>query len=237
MLSTRAALQASRAAAARAPLTPRTVTACSQRYYAQAAPAQSTTAATKPPVALFGIDGTYASALYTAAAKTSSLESTARALNTLGEVFKKDAKLPTILAAPTLSPSDKSQIVAELAKLTGANDKGDTVKNFLNTLAENNRLGVLQGVCEKFGKLMSAYRGEVELTVTSASQLDNRTLSRLESAVAKSEFVGPGKKLKTTNKVNPDVLGGLVVEIGDRTIDLSVSSKLAKMNKLLTDTL
>lgn len=38
-------------------------------------------------------------------------------------------------------------------------------------------------------------------------------------------------------QVNPDIMGGLVVEIGDRTIDLSVSSKIAKMNKLLTDTL
>lgn len=40
-----------------------------------------------------------------------------------------------------------------------------------------------------------------------------------------------------TNEVNPDIVGGLVVEIGDRTIDLSVSSKIAKMNKLLNDTL
>jgi F-type H+-transporting ATPase subunit O len=38
-------------------------------------------------------------------------------------------------------------------------------------------------------------------------------------------------------QINPDILGGLVVEIGDRTIDLSVSSRIAKMNKLLTDTL
>ena len=38
-------------------------------------------------------------------------------------------------------------------------------------------------------------------------------------------------------QVNPDIIGGLVVEVGDRTIDLSVSSKIAKMNKLLTDTL
>jgi F-type H+-transporting ATPase subunit O len=105
--------------------------------------------------------------------------------------------------------------------------------------------------------------------------LDNKTLSRLESAVSKSQYVGQGKKLKVTNKVrfplpslshphtssllpprsspalqlpndhrltngtqvNPDILGGLVVEIGDRTIDLSVSSRIAKMNKLLTDTL
>ncbi|KAJ8129968.1 hypothetical protein O1611_g3662 [Lasiodiplodia mahajangana] len=75
------------------------------------------------------------------------------------------------------------------------------------------------------------------MVVTSAQPLDNKTLSRLETAVSKSQYVGQGKKLKVTNTVNPEILGGLVVEIGDRTIDLSVSSKIAKMNKLLTDTL
>jgi F-type H+-transporting ATPase subunit O len=73
--------------------------------------------------------------------------------------------------------------------------------------------------------------------LTSSQPLDNRTLSRLESAVSKSQYVGQGKKLKVVSKVNPDIRGGLVVEIGDRTIDLSVSSKMAKMNKLLKDTL
>ena len=170
---------------------------------------------------------------YTAAAKTSTLEPTARALGALGEVFKKDAKLPVILAAPSLTAKDKAQIVAELARHTGgAADKTDMVKNFLATLADNNRLAVLPGVCDKFGALMSAYRGEVELAVTSASvcifsidirdsrflvsplavglleflwwsqPLDNKTLSRLETAVSKSEYVGQGKKLKVTNKVS-----------------------------------
>ena len=43
------------------------------------------------------------------------------------------------------------------------------MKNFLATLAEKNRLGALEGIVEKFGVLMSAHRGEVELTVTSAA--------------------------------------------------------------------
>lgn len=49
--------------------------------------------------------------------------------------------------------------------------------------------------------LMDAERGEVELTVTSAVALDGRTLGRLESAVAKSQYVGQGKKLKVVNEV------------------------------------
>ncbi|KAL8643056.1 MAG: hypothetical protein Q9228_000295 [Teloschistes exilis] len=203
-----------------------------RRSYAQAAAVQDT----KPPVALFGLDGTYASALYTAAVKTSSLESTSKSLAALAEVFKKDTKLSVILSAPTLSPSDKSQIVQELQRHMGSLDKGETVKNFLKTLSDNNRLGILQDVCDKFGILMGAARGEIDLTVTSAGKLDGKTLQRLETAVAKSEY-SQGKKLKVVPKINPDIMGGLVVEIGDRTIDLSVSSKIAKMNKLLTDTL
>lgn len=202
------------------------------RGYAQAAPVQDT----KPPVAVFGLDGTYASALYTAAAKTSALDSTSKSLAALAEVFRKDTKLPEILNAPTLSPGDKSQIVQELQRHMGGQDKGDTVKNFLKTLSDNNRLGILQGVCEKFATIMGAARGEMEMSVTSAAKLDNKILQRLETAVAKSEY-SQGKKLKVVSKVNPDIMGGLVVEIGDRTIDLSVSSKIAKMNKLLTDTL
>ncbi|KAL8777463.1 MAG: hypothetical protein Q9213_007852 [Squamulea squamosa] len=202
------------------------------RAYAQAAAVQDT----KPPVAVYGLDGTYASALYTAAAKTSSLDSASKSLAALAEVFKKDTKLPLILNAPTLSPSDKSQIVQELQRHMGGQDKGDTVKNFLKTLADNNRLGILQGICEKFTTLMGAARGEMELTVISAAKLDNKMLQRLETAIAKSDY-SQGKKLKVVPKVNPDILGGLVVEVGDRTIDLSVSSKITKMNKLLTDTL
>ncbi|KAI9158418.1 ATP synthase subunit 5 [Paramyrothecium foliicola] len=218
------------------------------RTYAAAAAAGSDAT---PPVAVFGLDGTYATALeqhanvrlspfselqYTAAVKSSSLDPTAKALTNLAAIVEKDAKLSTILQAPTLSAEDKASIVAELTKQAGATNAA-TVKNFLDTLAENNRLGLLKGVCVKFGEIMSAARGEVEMKVTSAQALDNKTLNRLETAVSKSSYVGQGKKLKVTNEVNPDIVGGLVVEIGDRTIDLSVSARIAKMNKLLTDTL
>jgi len=191
----------------------------------------------KPPIALYGLDGTYASALYLAAVKNSSLEQVSKALGALNELYRKDPNLARIVGAPTLSAEDKTAIVVELQKHTGGTDKTDTIKNFLKTLAENNRLGILKGVCEKFGELMRAVGGEVEIVVTSALKLDEKILSRLETTVSKSPYVSPGKKLKVTNKINSDILGGLIVEIGDRTIDLSVSSRIARLNKLLTDTL
>lgn len=74
------------------------------------------------------------------------------------------------------------------------------MKNFLQTLAENNRLGLLEGVCEKFTQLMGAHRGEVELVITSAARLEERVVRRLEAAVGKSEF-SAGKKIKVITKV------------------------------------
>ncbi|KAJ5739173.1 ATP synthase subunit 5 [Penicillium manginii] len=172
---------------------------------------------------------------YTASSKSSALDQTAKAIAALGQTLKADPKLGAILGAPTLTHADKLQVVAELQKVAGA-DKGDILKNFLLTLAENNRLGSLETVCEKFATLMSAHRGEIELNITSAQELDSKTISRLEKAVAKSEY-SQGKKLKIVTAVNPDLVGGLVVDIGGRTIDLSVSAKIAKMNKALTDAL
>jgi F-type H+-transporting ATPase subunit O len=81
----------------------------------------------------------------------------------------KDPKLGTILHAPTLTAADKSQIIAELEKAAGVPSSDKTVKNLLQTLAENNRLSLLGGVCAKFGEIMSASRGEVEMVVTSAT--------------------------------------------------------------------
>ncbi|RDA94821.1 hypothetical protein CP533_4241 [Ophiocordyceps camponoti-saundersi (nom. inval.)] len=212
-----------------------------RRTFAAAASPSSTSAAKeemvgKPPISVFGLDGTYATALYTAASKSSTLDSTARAMTSLGETFSKDAKLSQVLATPTLSPKDKEAVIGELAKTMGG-AATPTVKNFLETLAENNRLGLLQAVCGKFADLMAASKGEVQMTVTSAQPLDNKTLSRLETAITKSPYLAQGKRLKVHNQVNSDIVGGLVVEIGDRTIDLSVSSRVAKMNKLLTDNL
>ncbi|KAI7701112.1 OSCP-domain-containing protein, partial [Hortaea werneckii] len=174
---------------------------------------------------------------YTASAKQESLNDVSKGLENLYNTFKTDKQLQAIMSAPTLSASDKSQVVQELQKTMAVQDKDNTIKNFLQTLAENNRLSVLEGVCEKFSTLMSAARGEVEMTITSAAPLENKMVKQLETAVSKSQYIGQGQKLKVVPKVDPEIRGGLIVEIGDRTIDLSVSAKMARMNKLLTETL
>jgi len=181
----------------------------------------------------FGINGTYASALYTAAAKASSLDAVERSLDQIRQELS-DPQLATFVANPTLTSGDKKAIVDSLTSKTA---EKSLVKNFLVTLGDNNRLSHLQGIAVEFEKLMRATKGEVDVVITSAQPLDNRTLSRLQGTISKSGYIGENKKIRLQNKVSENIMGGLVVEIGDRTIDLSVSSRVSKLNKLLQESL
>lgn len=191
-------------------------------------------ASVKPPVQLFGLDGTYATALYTAAAKASNLDSAAKSLESLKTVTA-DAKVASFLENPALSVQDRAIVVETLSQQVPSIDS--SVSNFLKVLAENNRLDLLPSVISQFKVLIDAHSGVVEAIVTSADSLDSKILKKIEAAVGKSKFVGSGKSLRLTNKVNPDIQGGLIVEVGDRTVDLSIASKIAKLNQALKESI
>lgn len=189
-------------------------------------------AAVKAPVQLFGLDGTYATALYTAAAKDSSIDATNASVEKLADALAKDAKVSQVLANPALSLGARKEIVSTLASQLKLEK---VTVNLLNVLAENNRLDIFAGVAKQFAVLNAAHNGVVEATVVSAKALDAKTLAKLEKAISASKYVGKGKSLKIANEVNPDILGGLIVEVGDKTVDLSVSAKVSKLNKVLTE--
>lgn len=131
----------------------------SVRSYAAAANAG------QPPLQLFGIDGTYASALYTASAKAGSLDAVASALTKLQGTLKNDSKVAGLISNPTLNNTDKNVVVDVLSKSIGGEK---SVSNLLTVMAENNRLGLLSQVSEAFQTLIAAEKGEVEVTITSA---------------------------------------------------------------------
>jgi len=188
----------------------------------------------KPPIQLFGVDGTYANALYTASAQLSSIDASYEGLTKLANLIKEDPKVNEFLTNPALSKDDRKTVINTLSP----NLKLDkTVTNFLGVLSENNRLSEFNAIYKNFGLLFDAYKGVVEATITSSKPLDSKILKRLQAAIQKSSFVGEGKTLKVSNPVNPDILGGLVVEVGDKTVDLSVASKVAKLNQVIGEAL
>ncbi|KAH7600661.1 ATP synthase delta (OSCP) subunit [Nakaseomyces glabratus] len=192
-------------------------------------------AGVKPPVKLFGVEGTYASALFTAASKETSVESASSSLIKLSSLIKEDAKLKHIMENPALSTKDRAVVVDSLVKSSANLDK--PVVNLLKVLAENNKLGLFDKISSQFSILNDAHNGLIRGSVTTAQPLDSKNFKRLEKALQQSSLVGQQKTLKLDNVVKPDIKGGLIVEVGDQTIDLSVSSKIQKLNKVLEETI
>ncbi|CAO3633156.1 unnamed protein product [Mucor fragilis] len=189
-------------------------------------------ASVKAPITLFGLDGRYATALYTAAARQNALDAVEKDLKTLSQAVEKDAALKSFLENPTVNRGTKMEGILSALKVNGKPNQ--ITQNFFETLAENGRLNQTTKVSEAFAELMSAHRNELPLVVTSAKALDKSALNKIVESLQKSNLA-EGKKLLVSNKVKPDILGGIMVEIGDKSIDLTVSAKLAKLNKLITD--
>ncbi len=78
---------------------------------------------------------------------------------------------------------------------------------------------------------MAAYHNELTVTVTTAEPLasSSKEMTRLEKAI-KSAKIAEGKQVKIINKVNPSILGGMMIDFGDQTIDLTASSKVTRFS-------
>ncbi|KAI9320190.1 OSCP/delta subunit of ATPase [Dichotomocladium elegans] len=189
-------------------------------------------AAPKAPITLFGLDGRYATALYTAAARQNALEAVERDLTQIQSLIAKDKAVQSFLENPTVTRQAKAEGINAL--LSKAGKVSPLTKNLFEALNENSRLDQTVKVLGAYAELMSAHRNELPLIVTSAKSLDKPTLNKIADALQKSKLA-EGKKLLVSNKVKPDILGGILVEIGDKSIDLTVSAKVAKLNKLITD--
>ncbi|PCH43666.1 ATPase F1 complex OSCP/delta subunit [Wolfiporia cocos MD-104 SS10] len=182
----------------------------------------------------------YSNAVFNAALSKSpqTLNKVQGELAALATSIRETPALSTFITNPTLSSKDRVAGLAALyaaAEGTGAKKEpvSDVTKNLFVVLSENGRLSETQGVIEGFNELVAAHRGELTVTITSAAPLPKDVQSRLESALKQSQAAQQAKSVKVANKINPSVLGGIVVDFGDKTLDLSVASRVTRLNNLL----
>ncbi|KAL4078477.1 OSCP/delta subunit of ATPase [Scleroderma yunnanense] len=169
----------------------------------------------------------YSNALYSAALKRSPLLLTKvqTEVNTISKSINEVPELKEFIANPTLSANDRSVgLIALFARADGLGPKkepiSDITKNFFVVLAENGRLHETEGVIQGFNELVSKYRGELEVLVTSAAPLPKDVATKLEAILKQCQTAQQAKSLKVTNKVNPSLLGGIIIDFGDKSIDL-----------------
>jgi len=182
----------------------------------------------KAPIQVFGLTGRYATALYSAASKQKQLDHVERDLKDIHASLKKKGRLMDLLLNPSLQRNQKRDLIASALASTKASK---LTANLLALLAENGRLSSLDGIATSYFTIMSAHRGEVECEVVTAKPLDGPLQQELEAAL--KAFVKSGQSVIIKTRVEPEILGGMIVSIGDRFVDMSTASKIKKYTDLI----
>jgi F-type H+-transporting ATPase subunit delta len=122
------------------------------------------------------------------------------------------------LASGAVSKKAKFPVLAAAFNTTAS----EVVQKFLGVLTQNNRLALLPAISATYQQLRDEAAGRVRVTVTSAVPLSDAQLGELKSALAGNLKAEPVLRTRT----DPDLLGGLVVQVGDRVYDTSVRTRL-----------
>ena len=163
--------------------------------------------------------GRYASALFDLASEAGSVSAVEGDLDDLGAALSESGELRALIRNPEVSREALSRVVAGLGEHLGLSG---LTRNFLGVLADNRRLSALPAMIRAFAMIAAAQRGEAQAEVASAHPLSAEQIATLEARLRARE----GRTVKLSSKVDPDLLGGLVVTIGSQRIDSSIRTRL-----------
>ncbi|GFP92111.1 ATP synthase subunit o mitochondrial [Phtheirospermum japonicum] len=182
----------------------------------------------KVPVTMFGVSGNYASALYIAAVKTNALDKIESELLTLVEASKKSPTFSQFMRDISVTKDTRVKAITDICSQAKFSD---ITKNFLVVVAEAGRLGHLERMSQRFAELTMAHRGEVKATVTTVIPLPPQEEKELKETL--QVILGQGKTVMVDQRIDPSILGGLVVEFGQKVFDMSIRTRARQMERFL----
>ena len=154
------------------------------------------------------------------------LDSYGATLSKLDALLADNPALDKIFRSPVIGVAEKRELVSSLLKSVAA-DK--TMTNFCLLLADKNRLDGLRDIATYYGTLLDAENGIIRGRLVTAVSLDAKKQGKLKTMLEKKA----GKSIELTFDVDPSILGGVVLRVGDRVMDGSLRAQLA----LLRDTI
>jgi F-type H+-transporting ATPase subunit delta len=166
-----------------------------------------------------GVAGRYATALFELAREKKSLEQVAADLNRFNEALDAFEDLNRLVRSPVFSADEQGRALAAL--LEKLKIEGLT-RNFLLLAAKNRRLFATPDMIRAFRAMLARHRGETSASVTAASKLTEGQVTALKQALK----AALGKEVMLEERVDPSLLGGLVVKVGSRMIDTSLRTRL-----------
>jgi F-type H+-transporting ATPase subunit delta len=167
----------------------------------------------------------YARALYEAAKEQDKLDAVREELGDFVEAQRQVPELRELLRNPQL---DQRLKASALEELLGGDEA--LVRNFLLLLAEKNRVGEIDEIAREFDRLVAEAEGILDVELTTAVELSDEERRDVIAQIEKAS----GRKVEATQRVDPDLIGGLVLQAGSLRLDASVRGRLDRLRQELT---
>ena len=170
----------------------------------------------------------YAEALFVTAQKENAVDAAGEELNAfVTGVLDKSPEIEPFLSSPAIGKKIKAAVLDEA--LPGR--ASDLFRGLFATLAKNGRLELIRGITAAYRQMLDERAGRVRVKVTAAANLSDAQQSALTAML--SDLLKQQPVLDV--RVDPDILGGMIVQVGDRVIDTSVRTRLLTLRTLLLD--
>ena len=164
----------------------------------------------------------YADAVFEVAEENDKLDEIHDQLGEFADALAGNRDLQVFFFSPYFSSAEKREGIAKA--ISGAEPE---LVNFLELLAEKHRMPVVFRIRQRFDELWTKAKKRLEVTVTSAVELDKSVVDKVGEEIERQT----DRKVDLSNEVDPDILGGLVLRVGNMVLDASLRSKLDKLRK------
>jgi F-type H+-transporting ATPase subunit delta len=164
----------------------------------------------------------YARALFEAAKDDGVLDRVREELGQFADALDVDRNLQVFFFSPYFSSEEKKQGVSRIVS-----DADERVVNFLELLAERHRMPALFRIRRLFDGLWAEENKLLPVTVTSATELDQGLVDDIGKRIEEQT----GRRVELSSSVDPDVLGGLRVRVGNMVLDATVRNRLEQLRK------
>ncbi len=164
----------------------------------------------------------YARSLFEVAKESGKLDEVREQLGQMADAIAGEHSLQVFFYSPYFSPDEKKEGLRK-----AISDPDPTVLNFLDLLIENHRMPALLRVRRSYDALWEKENDLLPVEVTSAVELDEETVRHIGERISEQT----GRKVELSSSVEPDLLGGIVVRVGNSVIDASIRNRLEQLRR------
>ncbi len=170
----------------------------------------------------------YATALYELSKENSELDKVEENIKSLSVLLNESSDFKDMILSPTVNKDDKKNVIFSIAD---KNNFPKTLKNFLGFIAIKNRLFFLDKIISSFLNLVSTARGELKAKVVSSKKLSIDEQKKIQSELSENFK----SQLNIDYKHEPNLIAGLIIQVGSVMVDTSIKTKLKKLEKNLIE--